>query len=73
MTTQEPGVRFNRLRAMVRALPGAMVRALPTVYTDTGAEGGVPPPKLCPKVLLNLAPGLPPAARSEIKGARGDP
>ena len=53
-----PGVRFNRLRAMVRALPGAMVGALPTVYTDTGAEVGVPHPWALmqtaePRLLLN--------------------
>ena len=37
------GVRFNRLRAMLGAVPGAMVRAILAVYSDTGEEVGVPP------------------------------
>ena len=39
----QSGARFNRLRAMLGALLGAMVRALFTVYTYMKAEVGVPP------------------------------
>ena len=41
---------------MLEAVPGAIVRVLLAVYTDTGAEVGVPPEHR-PKVLLNRAPG----------------
>ena len=37
-----PGVRFNRLKAMLGAMLGAMLRALLTVYTDTWRRLGYP-------------------------------